>query len=542
MKFGPVATQEAEGTILAHSLTAGTTRLKKGRRLRPEDIAALTAAGINTVTAARLGPDDIGEDEAAERLIERLANANLSASAPFTGRANLHAEQAGILTVDAAAIARLNAVHEAITLATLAPFTRIRARQMVATVKIIPYAAPASAVQTAEAALPAPPLRLHPFTVQSARLILTEIPGLKASLLAKAETSVRDRLSSLGISLHTTLTTDHTAAAVATALAQSTPCDLTLIFGASATSDRADACPAGLIEAGGTLTRFGMPVDPGNLLFLGALRGKPVIGLPGCARSPALNGADWVLERVAAGLEVTSTDIAAMGVGGLLKEIPTRPRPRATAPHSAGRPHVEVLLLAAGASQRMKGRDKLMEEIDGTPLLARTARRLIDSHADGVTIVLPPDRPDRAKALDGLPVTLQIAEDAATGMAASLRAGITALPQRADAVIIALADMPEMAADHINRLIAAYDPAENREIARAMDEHGQPGHPVLFSRRFFENLAGLSGDAGAKPVIAEARDFLVDVPTPGTGATTDLDTPEAWAAWRAAQKAPANPL
>ena len=71
-----------------------------------------------------------------------------------------------------------------------------------------------------------------------------------------------------------------------------------------------------------------MPVDPGNLLVLGDLRGQPVIGLPGCARSPALNGADWVLERVACGLDITDDDIAGMGVGGLLKEIPLRPQPR----------------------------------------------------------------------------------------------------------------------------------------------------------------------------------------------------------------------
>ena len=74
--------------------------------------------------------------------------------------------------------------------------------------------------------------------------------------------------------------------------------------------------------------RFGMPVDPGNLLFHGRLDDRPVIGLPGCARSPALNGADWILERYACGLMISDDDIAAMGVGGLLKEIPLRPQLR----------------------------------------------------------------------------------------------------------------------------------------------------------------------------------------------------------------------
>ena len=87
--------------------------------------------------------------------------------------------------------------------------------------------------------------------------------------------------------------------------------------------------PSAVRRAGGSVERFGMPVDPGNLLFLGQIGERPVIGLPGCARSPALNGADWVLSRVACGIAVSGEDIAAMGVGGLLKEIPTRPQPRA---------------------------------------------------------------------------------------------------------------------------------------------------------------------------------------------------------------------
>jgi molybdenum cofactor cytidylyltransferase len=119
----------------------------------------------------------------------------------------------------------------------------------------------------------------------------------------------------------------HRTGAVAEALAASHS-DLVLILTGSATSDISDVVPSAIGEAGGAVERFGMPVDPGNLLVLGRIGARPVIGLPGCARSPALNGADWVLERVACGVAVTSADIAAMGVGGLLKEIPTRPQPR----------------------------------------------------------------------------------------------------------------------------------------------------------------------------------------------------------------------
>jgi molybdenum cofactor cytidylyltransferase len=281
-----------------------------------------------------------------------------------------------------------------------------------------------------------------------------------------------------------------------------------------------------------------MPVDPGNLLFVGSLGGRPVVGLPGCARSAALNGADWVLERLAAGLAVTDADIAAMGVGGLLKEIPQRPQPRAGGTTVAGRPRVAALVLAAGASRRMAGRDKLLEPVGGRPVLRVAAEAARASRAEIVAVVLPPGAAERRAALAGLDIELVEAPDWAEGMAASLRAGLAAVAARADAVVVLLADMPEVGAAEIDRLIAAFDPGEGREVARATAADGTPGHPVLFGRRFFESLAALTGDRGAREVLQDAAEFVVEVPTPGRAALTDLDTPEAWEAWRAAKPAP----
>ena len=261
-----------------------------------------------------------------------------------------------------------------------------------------------------------------------------------------------------------------------------------------------------------------------------------MIGLPGCARSPALNGADFVLERLAAGLAVGSAEIAAMGVGGLLKEIPQRPQPRAGVAPAAvpGRPRVSILVLAAGASRRMRGRDKLLEPVAGRPLLRRVAEAALASQADEVVVVLPPAGEARSAVLAGLRVTPVVAAEAAAGMASSIRAGLAALDPAAEAVVLLLADMPEIGATEIDRVIAAFDPEEGREIVRATAEDGTPGHPVLFGRRFFESLAALTGDAGAREILRTAPDFVTEVPTTGQAAVTDLDTPEAWAAWRAA--------
>ncbi|MEL7089201.1 MAG: molybdopterin-binding protein, partial [Planctomycetota bacterium] len=157
--------------------------------------------------------------------------------------------------------------------------------------------------------------------------VMTEVPGQKPSLNAKGEAAIAARLHALGMELADVQTVPHRVAPLAEAITQ-VEGDMVLILTGSATSDARDTAPEAIRAASGEVTRFGMPVDPGNLLVLGRLPERPVIGLPGCARSPALNGADWVLERLACGLAVSDDDIAAMGVGGLLKEIPIRPQPR----------------------------------------------------------------------------------------------------------------------------------------------------------------------------------------------------------------------
>jgi molybdenum cofactor cytidylyltransferase len=330
MRFGPVPLDQAMGAILAHSVPLPEGRLRKGCVLMRADLDRLRAAGLTEVMVARLDPGDVGEDAAAARLAAALvpdpAQAGLALSQAFTGRLNLNAVIPGLLSLDASAIHALNLVHPAITLATLPPLHRVAPGQLAGTVKIIAYAVPESALQDA-CALARAALRVLPVTRQSASLILTEVPDLDPRLAAKGRRAVEGRLRALGIALADCATVPHRTDRLAEALGRVQGA-LVLILTGSATSDLHDVAPEGVCLAGGQVLRFGMPVDPGNLLFLGALGDRPVIGLPGCARSPALNGADWVLERLACGLTLTDADIAAMGVGGLLKEIPVRGRLR----------------------------------------------------------------------------------------------------------------------------------------------------------------------------------------------------------------------
>ena len=325
MKFGAVPPDEAEGAILAHSLRLRGTRLRKGRLLSAEDVAALADAGVSEVWIARPGRGDVDEDTAAARLANAVAGPGLRVTRAATGRVNLHAEGPGLVEVDAAAVHALNAVDPGITLATLPPLSRMAGGTMVATAKIIPFAVEAAALdRAAEAGRGA--LRLLPPVLSRAHLIVTEVPGAPEDPEGKGPRAVRGRVEALGGSM-TAEVVPHAVAPLVAALGGSNA-EILLILTGSATSDVRDVAPAAVVEAGGRIERFGLPVDPGNLLFLGALETRPVIGLPGCVRSPALNGADWVMERVICGVPPSSADLAAMCVGGLLKESPVRGQPR----------------------------------------------------------------------------------------------------------------------------------------------------------------------------------------------------------------------
>ncbi|MGE4612100.1 MAG: molybdopterin-binding/glycosyltransferase family 2 protein [Paracoccaceae bacterium] len=532
MKFGLVPIGDAKGAILAHSMGVEGVRFRKGKVLSQTDIEIMKIARITDVTVAILVADDVPEDQAAEALAKTLVPdpkaASLVINKPSTGRVNIYAKSGGVLQIDAEAIARFNLVTPSITVATLSNFTRVAPRALVATVKIIPYAVPKTLVETVKKCAA---LHLSPFSVKTASLILTQIHGMNVGLLDKARAAVENRLRALNCRLTDVQTVPHEIEGLSNAI-KAAKGDMILILTASATSDINDVGPAALEQSGGETTRFGMPVDPGNLLFLGNHKSRPVIGLPGCLRSPALNGADWVLERIAAGLQVTDADIAAMGVGGLLKETPTRPHPRSGKARPSVRSKVEIILLAAGSSRRMRGRDKLLEQVNGAPLLRRSAMAAVAAQTDRVHVVMQPENAARGSTLDGLDVNSVSSPEWQEGMAASIRAGMGSVSEDCDAVIIALADMPEVNADHFNRLLSAFDAAAGHEICRAMAADGTPGLPVLFGRRFFETLGALTGDRGARDVINEASEFLVNVPTDGMGAVIDLDTPDAWLAWR----------
>ena len=534
MKFGPVPASEALGAINVHSVKTATGVIRKGVRLGGAEIAALRLSAVETVVVARLEAGDVDEDTAADRLASALAGTGTRAEPAFTGRSNLYADHAGLLIVDRDAIDAFNAIDPAMTLATLTPFETVEPGRMLATVKIIPFAVSGDALARAEIRLrDSAPLAVRPYRIAKVAVVSTRLPALKEKTIDKTLGVLAERLAPAGAGIISETRTEHRSDAVAASLVaqRDGPAELFVLFGASAVVDTADVVLEGVRRAGGQIDHFGMPVDPGNLLAIGSYAGRPLIVAPGCARSPQENGFDWVLERLLTGLDVSSSDIIGMGVGGLLKEIVTRPQPREDRPEPArpqpGRSRVAALVMAAGRSSRMGGPNKLLARLDGETLVGRTADAALESRADPVHVVTGHMSERIRSALAGRDVRLVHNPDFADGMASSLKAGLASFDETVDGVIVLLGDMPLITPEAIDRLIGAFDPAAGAMIV-VPSHAGKRGNPVIWSRRFFPEMFALQGDVGARHLIGANRDVVVEVEL-GPEVALDLDTPEALA-------------
>jgi molybdenum cofactor cytidylyltransferase len=304
--------------------------VRKGTLITSEIALRLKQAGVGNLVAAQFEPGDITEDEAASQLAHALAGSNVAVEAPFTGRSNLYAETSGVLLIEADAIHGLNAVDEAMTAATLPAYKSVVTGEMVGTVKIIPYAIPDVLLHNGIVKAGKGALRIAPYARRMVGVVSTILPGLKPSIIDKTLAVLGSRLEPARARIVQEHRIPHDAAAVAQELADQAESDaqLIVVFGASAIADRRDVIPSAIKMAGGRVEHFGMPVDPGNLLLVGSIAGKPIIGAPGCARSAKENGFDWILPRLLANVPVTRADIMSLGVGGLLMEIVSRPQPR----------------------------------------------------------------------------------------------------------------------------------------------------------------------------------------------------------------------
>lgn len=529
MTFGEIPVAEAAGAILAHSVRADGVSLRKGRRLEAEDCRALSAAGVATVVAVRMTAADIGEDEAAAMIAAAILPDHLTFTTPATGRINLHAAVAGLFVADRAAVDRFNGVDPAVTIATLADHVPVEPGAMVATIKIIPLGLPRATAERAASVLAERNiLAVKPFAPHRVGLVATALATLKPSVMDKTRRLLEHRLAPSGSAVTDEVRVDHRAASLAAVLPQAArENDLVVVFGASAVADVEDVIPAAIRAAGGVVDHVGMPVDPGNLLVLGRIGDVPVIGAPGCARSPKENGFDWVLNRILAGERPGRHEITGMGVGGLLAEIPSRPRPRELAERQEKAPVVALVVLAAGRARRMgpDGRHKLLAEFGGAPLVRRTVEAALEVRPAPVVVVVGHRADEVEAALDGLSPRIVRNPDFAAGMSTSLRCGLAAVESECDGMMVVLADMPNVGGAEMRRLVDAFVAQSGRAIVRASSA-GKRGNPVILPKAAFEAVRTLTGDVGARHIVETSGLDIVDVDL-GPAAHLDVDTPEA---------------
>lgn len=528
MKFGSVNLSQAHGAVLAHSIEVGDRVFKKGRMLDEEAIAQMSAAGLDEVIVARLESGDCGEDEAALRIVSALAGEGCTIENPFTGRCNLLSGHAGVFCLDAECIHALNRLDPALCVATLRPYDPVTVGQIVITVKIITFALNEAVLVRAEALLASRNItRVAPYIKRTIGLVSTVFPKTTHKVLNKTKNVLEQRLNACGSRLGSEQRVAHDVPSAASALLSlSVDHDGIVIFGASAIVDPEDVIPAAVRAAGGEVTCFGMPVDPGNLLLIGTLKDCPVIGAPGCSRSPKENGFDWVLQRTLADVPVTPQDVQLMGVGGLLKEISSRPQPRRpqrTKP-SVTKSKIAGVILAAGQSRRMGAANKLLSKLKGKSFIQLIVENAIAAGLDDI-IVVTGFEADRIQAeLSGFDVTFAHNQQFAEGLSSSLKTGIEALDPKIDAALILLSDMPFITAEIIKTVATSYS---SRHDERILVPHfkGRRGNPVLWSRRYFQELVSLSGDQGARALLQAYPEAIFEIDL-GEEILIDIDTPE----------------
>jgi len=592
MWFGELNTSEADGCVLAHSVKIGTKRVAKGTQLDQPLITSLLKEGHSTVVVARIAADDVAENTAALAIAEAIAGDGLRIDKAHTGRVNIFAAEDGLLCFDRQSVIDLNSIDESLTFATLKENSMVLKGRMVATSKIITYAVQNSVVQQALEVVQAHPLHVSALRSQTGVLIQTRLPTIKESTLDKSYRVTQERLQSRYAQLNAEFRCDHNVESLVRELGNPDvlAANWILIAGASAISDRNDVIPAAIVAAGGTVDRYGIPVDPGNLLLLGRLGHSTVLGLPGCARSPKYNGLDQILDRLACDVPITNDWLNGLSVGGLLDEDLARPQPRRapalelnkkaaqnteietnskikntkvagnnvaaetlaadngtvkntgewprpSALLRAGTdkensvhkdrqlPTVAGLMLAAGSSTRAGAINKLLVEMNGKPMVRVIAESLLQSQVDSVQVVTGHEHERVEVALDGLDIPGHYCPSYMMGMAHSLSLGISRLPA-CDAVLVCLSDMPHITPALIDFLIESVG-LQAAEVIAVPVFQGRRGNPVMVGKAFFDTLLQHDGDTGARFLMKQYPDRVLEIEVSDSSVVTDYDTVEA---------------
>lgn len=530
MKFGQFNIDGSHGLMLAHTQRVDKGVIKKGTVLGDADINKLRASNVELVTGVFIDEDDVDEAEVSEKIAQGLCGDGLEVGKPFSGRCNLHAVHGGLLEINAEPIDEINRMGDGVLIATLKKYEVVEAGRTVATIKVAPFALSRDKLATMlDYTKQGAAIVVHPFVPHKIGLILSTVDGQKKSLLHKAREVIVARIESYGSSGQVVTFCNHDKFAVSKAINEIVDdVDIILVLGAVSPSDIKDVVPGAIVESGGCVDVFGIPVDPGNLLISGRIEDKVVIGLPGCARSPALNGIDLVLARLMAKQDISKDILSSFGVGGLLADVSERVQGRQNPVHDKGRlsRKVSAIVLAGGSSRRMGEENKLLAHWQGRPLIRHVVDTALSCQASDVIVVTGHDAGCVRDALAGLNVRYVHNAHFEEGLSTSLRTGVGALASNCGGALILLGDMPRLRRGTVDELIACFDEQEGEKICIPLCE-GRQGNPVVWPRKYFKDILDISGDRGAKKLLKTYGEHVIEHVTQDSGVLIDVDTPQA---------------
>ena len=531
MKIKSLGPQDSIGAVLAQTYNLPGKIISKGTFVTNEIVAYFKTGNVKTILCAVPEEGDIHEDEAAEAISSTIDKNHIYADKASTGRVNFKSQSLCLVRYDRDFIKEVNLVDESIAFSIVEHNQLLAEGDLIATLKIIPFFMQKKYVDRVIKILAKAELfKIHSLKKKEVTLIQTCFEWQKKSIFTATSNVTKARLEALGCSLNNEKLINHdydTLRAIIRSSVKNGP-EILLISGASAITDRSDYIPKAILSEGGEIIQYGLAVDPGNLLLIGKVGNTTVIGMPGCARSPKLNGFDWVLQLLMADITINREELADMGAGGLLMEIASRPLPRALA-KSVNKREKKIMgvILAAGNSTRMGKDNKLLKNIGDSPLIRNTAIEMLKSDLDSCSIVLGYQSDKVAAVIRDLNINLILNPMWEKGQASSLKAALNTLDTTYSDILIMLGDLPGIKSSHINKVIEEHLLTNNRKSKITIPSFkGRKGNPVIWGRSFFQDLSNLEGDVGGRALFSEHPAAINIIEMDDPWVVTDADTPK----------------
>ncbi|MCP5145514.1 MAG: NTP transferase domain-containing protein [Gammaproteobacteria bacterium] len=525
MPICALALADATGHLLVHSYRLPDGTVNKGRRLTPSDITRLAGAGVTHVHVLMTSSSDIDENEAAHAIAMALSSNHVVAGTAANGRCDLYADSSGILTCADADVTAINANSAGINLILRPMHTAVTAGEVIGEVKVVPYAIdPASLAETLGQVARPDIVSVAPFVHRRCGVLQTHVGFKRDAIFAKTLRVLHNKLQQWNAEIDAERIVEHESHSVRQAISElcRSGCELILVAGASATTADDDVIPAAILADGGEVVQLGVPVDPGTLLgicYSGT--GIPVLILPGSQRSPAPSSFDLLVPRLLTGERLERPALQTLGVGGLL----TRgSRASAQEKFAVESDEVTAIVLAGGASRRMGTANKMLAEVSGSPMVARVVSTLRKADVDRIVVVTGHDATAVRCAIDDETINFVHNEHYAEGMSTSLRTGVAAAMAQSAAVLICLGDMPLIAVESIDAILAVPNPKGTIVVPV---HAGARGNPVRWGRDFLPALELLRGDRGARALLDAYAEHVIEVALDDEGILRDFDTPEA---------------